>query len=270
VKSQDDADKIKLFVKNLPLNVTEEMLKGHFPAAVKIRLPTGTDKKIKGFAFLEFKSEEIADKVKERKQGSVLGDKTLAIDYVGNKSENAKPSHKVYDDPTKTLFVKELSYSTTMDDLKKAFGPCEEVRLATFPDTGKSRGYAFICYETEAEAKTAQEKMNKSELDGRTIKVTFALKPALSNKKKQKHKARSAKAKEAKNSEKSADGEELKSQKENSKPKVNKAKKSEVEKVISSAKKEKLTKKNKKESKASSTPDQIVSHEEPVKKRMKV
>ena len=41
---------------------------------------------------------------------------------------------------TKVLFVKNLSYNLTQETLAGAFEGATTARIATFPDTGKSRG----------------------------------------------------------------------------------------------------------------------------------
>jgi RNA recognition motif-containing protein len=41
-------------------------------------------------------------------------------------------------------------------------------------ESGRSRGFGFVEYENDAEADAAVEKLNNSELDGRTITVNEA------------------------------------------------------------------------------------------------
>ncbi len=41
---------------------------------------------------------------------------------------------------TRVLFVKNLSYSITGETLKDAFDGAQSARIASFPDTGRSRG----------------------------------------------------------------------------------------------------------------------------------
>jgi len=50
------------------------------------------------------------------------------------------------EDPTKTLFIKQLSFSTTVESLSKAFKGASSVRIITNPVTEKSRGYLFTFY----------------------------------------------------------------------------------------------------------------------------
>ena len=41
---------------------------------------------------------------------------------------------------TKVLFVKNLPYNLSTDELRDAFDGAREARIALFPDTGKSKG----------------------------------------------------------------------------------------------------------------------------------
>ena len=55
-----------------------------------------------------------------------------------------------------------------------AFGSVTDVHLPTDRETGRPRGFAFITFGTEQESKTAAEKMNGAELDGRKLTVNEA------------------------------------------------------------------------------------------------
>jgi len=72
------------------------------------------------------------------------------------------------------LYVGSVHFNLTEDDLRQVFepfGPLEFVNLHKDPETGRSRGFAFIQYKNPEDAKQALEKMNGFELAGRTIKV---------------------------------------------------------------------------------------------------
>ena len=75
------------------------------------------------------------------------------------------------------IFVGNLSYQTTQDDLQAAFaayGGVERVNVVTDRDTGQPRGFAFVEM-TEAEgAQMAIAQLNGAELHGRTLNVNEA------------------------------------------------------------------------------------------------
>ena len=75
------------------------------------------------------------------------------------------------------LFVGGLSWNTTDDGLRSAFetfGAINDVKVITDRDTGRSRGFGFVTFDDAADAETAIEKMNGTELDGRTLNVNVA------------------------------------------------------------------------------------------------
>ena len=77
----------------------------------------------------------------------------------------------------KKLFVGGLSWGMTDADLRKAFesyGEIAEAKVITDRDTGRSRGFGFVTFSQDEDAKTAIEKMNGTSLDGRNITVNEA------------------------------------------------------------------------------------------------
>lgn len=75
------------------------------------------------------------------------------------------------------LFVGNLSFNTTEVDLQDLFagaGNVKEAILMQDKFTGKSRGFAFVTMETDAEAEAATEKFNGYSLDGRALTVNEA------------------------------------------------------------------------------------------------
>ena len=74
------------------------------------------------------------------------------------------------------IFVGNLSYQTTENDLTDLFSQAGEVESATIVtdrDTGRSRGFAFIEMDKDAGAKAIQQ-FNGHELNGRAINVNEA------------------------------------------------------------------------------------------------
>ncbi|XVE83087.1 hypothetical protein DITRI_Ditri16bG0059000 [Diplodiscus trichospermus] len=75
------------------------------------------------------------------------------------------------------LFVGGLSYDTNETVLKNAFekhGEIIEVRVICHHVSGKSRGYGFVRFATEAAADAALKQMHSQVLDGRSIRVEYA------------------------------------------------------------------------------------------------
>ena len=75
------------------------------------------------------------------------------------------------------LYVGNLSFNTTTQDLETMFGESGTVQSASIiedRETGRSRGFAFVEMSSAEEAKAAIASFNGKEIDGRTLKVNEA------------------------------------------------------------------------------------------------
>ncbi len=75
------------------------------------------------------------------------------------------------------LFVGNLAWEVTVDDLKDLFGQAGAVvDAAVISDkmTGRSRGFGFVTMGSEDDAKAAIEKYNQFDLKGRKLNVNVA------------------------------------------------------------------------------------------------
>ena len=78
---------------------------------------------------------------------------------------------------SKKLYVGSLSWDTTDEGLNTAFSRFGEVTEATVVkdrDTGRSRGFGFVTFNSNEDADTAISGMDGKDMDGRTIKVNEA------------------------------------------------------------------------------------------------
>lgn len=78
------------------------------------------------------------------------------------------------DHPPVNIFVGNLSYGTTHDELFDVFaefGQVERVSIMTDRETGQSRGFAFVEMYDREEAERAIEQLNGYELNGRALNV---------------------------------------------------------------------------------------------------
>jgi RNA recognition motif-containing protein len=75
------------------------------------------------------------------------------------------------------LYVGNMSFKTTEDELRTAFGQfgsVTDVYVAMDKMTGRPRGFAFVTMGTAEEAKVAAEKLNGTDLGGRALTVNEA------------------------------------------------------------------------------------------------
>jgi len=75
------------------------------------------------------------------------------------------------------LYVGNLSYDTTEDDIRNLFaqsGTVSEVALIKDRDSGTSKGFAFVTMSSQDEAKKAIEQFNGRSLGNREMTVNVA------------------------------------------------------------------------------------------------
>jgi RNA recognition motif-containing protein len=75
------------------------------------------------------------------------------------------------------LFVGNLSFETSDDDLKEAFskaGACEMASVIRDRMTGRSRGFGFVEMGSDEDAQRAIAELNGKDLRGRNISVSEA------------------------------------------------------------------------------------------------
>ena len=75
------------------------------------------------------------------------------------------------------LFVGNLSFNTTENDLQDAFaahGTVVEANLMVDRATGRPRGFAFVTMSSPEEAQKAIDALNGASLDGRNLTVNEA------------------------------------------------------------------------------------------------
>lgn len=75
------------------------------------------------------------------------------------------------------VYVGNLAYEVTEDDLRKAFeafGQVESINIITDKFTGESKGFAFVEMPSRSEAQAAINDLNGKELKGRALNVNEA------------------------------------------------------------------------------------------------
>lgn len=75
------------------------------------------------------------------------------------------------------LYVGNLSFNTTEQEVRDIFsahGEVTEAILIIDKITGRSRGFGFVSYDSDAAANAAVEKLDGHDLDGRKLTVNVA------------------------------------------------------------------------------------------------
>ncbi len=75
------------------------------------------------------------------------------------------------------IYIGNLPYSTTDEELREAFSPFGQVdRASIIKDkfSGRSKGFGFVEMPNDSEAQSAIDALNESDFNGRSVKVNQA------------------------------------------------------------------------------------------------
>lgn len=149
-------------------DITPEMItRVHMPnpnskkSANKVEKASGKVEHNKGFAYVDFSTAEAVEKVVELSEQLLSGRRLLIknhTSFAGRPEKNKEESRKDSKPPSTRIFLGNLSYDVTEESLKEHFEKCgeiESVKVATFEDSGKCKGYAWIVFKELEAAKTA-------------------------------------------------------------------------------------------------------------------
>jgi RNA recognition motif-containing protein len=77
----------------------------------------------------------------------------------------------------KKLYVGNLPFETNEDELREMFeqhGPTVSVRVITDRETGRSRGFGFVEFESDSNAQAALQALDGRDMGGRALRVNEA------------------------------------------------------------------------------------------------
>uniref|UniRef100_A0A3P9AM79 RRM domain-containing protein n=1 Tax=Esox lucius TaxID=8010 RepID=A0A3P9AM79_ESOLU len=122
----------------------------------------------KKFAYVDFQSEEDLVKALEMNEELILGQK-MRLDKAKVK-ESAKDKKIAKD--ARTLFIKNIPFAATKEDLMNVFDTAVEIR---FPGGigSPSKGIAYIEFKTEAHAEKVLEEKQGTDIQGRIVVIDF-------------------------------------------------------------------------------------------------
>ncbi|KAM5553362.1 28 kDa ribonucleoprotein, chloroplastic [Rosa sericea] len=167
----------KLYFGNLPYSVDSAQLAGIIqdyasPELIEVLYHRDTGRS-RGFAFVTMSSVEDCNAVIENLDGREYSGRTLRVNF----SDKPRAKEPLYPETEYKLFVGNLSWSATSESLTKAFqeyGNVVGARVLYDGETGRSRGYGFVCFSTKAEMETALQSLDGVELEGRAMRVSLA------------------------------------------------------------------------------------------------
>lgn len=162
-----------IWIGNLPWSATKDTLRTWFEdqgiddrSITRLHMPPPPEEKgpprpgfkplNKGFAYVDFLGApelELALALSEKLMGGrkvlIKNAKSFEGRPTQTAAEQAKKAAQTVDgkEPTQRIFIGNLGFDVTKDDLMEHFaqaGPIEDIHMATFQDTGKCKGFAWV------------------------------------------------------------------------------------------------------------------------------
>lgn len=180
-----------MFLGNLPFKATDDLIVSHFTSCGPIDgLHWVTDKttgKFYGSAFLDFPSPSAASLAVELNGSEMLG-RPIKVGYAtginssGANRNNSKgkgghlAAAPISDKPegTTTVFLGNLSFDVTEEEIRELFKGCGEVTQVRWVEKdGVFKGCGFVEFSTTASTDEAV-KLNGTNLMGRPIRVDYS------------------------------------------------------------------------------------------------
>ncbi|KAG1772332.1 hypothetical protein EDD22DRAFT_429843 [Suillus occidentalis] len=163
-----------LYITNFPEKFDDTSIRdlfGQYGLIFDVRWPSKKFKATRRFCYLQYTSPSSAERALELHGRELEPDRAISV-LISNPERKKERSDA--DANERELYVAGLSKFATKEDLRKVFetyGPIKEIRLAE-DKSGQPKGFAFIDFESEMDARAALA-ANNHELKNRRIAVTF-------------------------------------------------------------------------------------------------
>ncbi|CAK4643061.1 hypothetical protein LEN26_003632 [Aphanomyces euteiches] len=173
-----------LCVKNLNFTTTEKVLEAAFAKFGILRKVTIARKKdpktgkptlSMGFGFVEFSTAAAVQKAMKELQGTLIEGHAIDV-KLSKKQLRPVKAAKATDVPKTKVICRNIAFEATVKDVRELFGAFGQLKTVRMPKKfdGKHRGFAFIEFLTEAEAKSAFAALSLSHLYGRHLVLEWA------------------------------------------------------------------------------------------------
>ena len=194
MKAKKDASEYGIWIGNLAFFTTKDELTGFLTKPdtgisqqniVRVNVPQGPPRngksQNKGFAYVDFASQEAQENAIALTEKLLGGRRVLikgAKNFEGRPDKTEKDAASTMPS-SKRIFVGNLGFDVTVDDLKQHFSQCgtvENVHIATFQDSGKCKGYAWVTFEELPAAEVAVRgwtdvPLAKDDIDGSDYEI---------------------------------------------------------------------------------------------------
>ncbi|KAK2959368.1 putative Nuclear localization sequence-binding protein [Blattamonas nauphoetae] len=183
-----------VFIGSLSSSSTEESLVHAFSRYGCSQAHIITDRqtgKSKSCGYLEFETQDGANRAVEEMNNASVDGRNVRLDVSGNSPSRNQPvtfrertpyqNQRYQGQPdtkeTKTLFIGNLSFQTNEDSIYDAFEYYKPLncRVAIDHESGRSKGFGYVDFESHEQAEKAKNEMTDFELDGRNIRIDYSL-----------------------------------------------------------------------------------------------
>ncbi|KAJ4836098.1 hypothetical protein Tsubulata_004198 [Turnera subulata] len=178
---------LKLFVGNLPFSVDSAQLAGVFESAGNVEMVEVIYDKVtgrsRGFGFVTMSTPEEAEAAAQQFNGYELDGRALRVNAgPPPQRDNSVPRGPRGGggggfDSANRLYVGNLSWGVDDAALRTLFTDrwnVVEARVVYDRDTGRSRGFGFVSFDSAEDMNDAIDSLDGYELDGRTLRVSVA------------------------------------------------------------------------------------------------
>ncbi|KAJ7516723.1 hypothetical protein O6H91_22G068600 [Diphasiastrum complanatum] len=155
-----------IFIKNLDKSIDHKALYDTFSAFGSIlscKVATDPSGQSKGYGFVQFEQSEAAQLAIEKVNGMLLNDKQVYVGPFVRRQERDQNVATKYNN----VYVKNMSETTTDEDLEKTFGAFGKISSAVVmrDGEGKSKCFGFVNFEHAEDAAKAVEALNGKKID---------------------------------------------------------------------------------------------------------
>nr|DAD41332.1 TPA_asm: hypothetical protein HUJ06_015655 [Nelumbo nucifera] len=156
-----------IFIKNLDKAIDNKGLHETFSSFGNIlscKIATDPSGQSKGYGFVQFDNEESAQNAIDKLNGMLINDKQVYVGPFLRKQERESAINKA---KFNNVFVKNLSESTTDEDLKNIFGEYGAITSAVVmrDGDGKSKCFGFVNFENADDAAQSVDALNGKKFD---------------------------------------------------------------------------------------------------------
>ena len=135
-----------------------------FGTIISCKIATDASGQSKGYGFVQYDSEEAAQTAIDKLNGMLMNDKQVYVGVFLRKQDRDSEMSKT---KFNNIYVKNLSDSTSEDDLRKTFGEYGTITsVVVMRDAdGKSKCFGFVNFENPEDAAKAVDALNGKKFD---------------------------------------------------------------------------------------------------------